>query len=144
MSIFSRWDNAQKTVMHLVFEKGWTRQDYQQAAYEIEIMLSGVNAPVHMIFDIRSAPTLPSGSALAEIMRDFSSTPSRVGLVVVVGAGNVLQMMLRTGQKLSSGATTHHIRFATDLDDAHQILNSVMYVSQSLRDPMFAERSHYR
>jgi hypothetical protein len=144
MSIFSRWDNAQKTVMHLVFEKGWIWQDYQQAAHEIEIMLSSVNAPVHMIVDIRSAPTLPSGSALAEIMRDFSAAPNSVGIFVVVGASNVLQLMLRTGQKLSRATTTHHIRFATDLEDAHQILNSVMYVRQSLRDPMLAELSHYR
>lgn len=143
MSIFSRWDNAQKTVMHLIFEKGWTWHDYQQATDEIDIMLSSASGQVHLIVDIRSAPTLPSGAALTEILRDLSAATDNMGIVVVVGASKTLQLMTRAGQKLSHG-TTHHVRFAVDLEDARQILNSVMYVHQSLKDPMLAEISHYR
>jgi hypothetical protein len=137
MSIFSRWDNPQKTVMQVVFEKGWTWMDYQQAEDEIEAMLDNTSGEVNLIVDMRSAPTLPSGSALSEIISSLSLTPTKVGIVVIVGASKVMQIILRTTKKLSRDTTGNHIRFAQDPENAREILRS-LNVHQSLLDPAFA------
>ena len=138
MSIFSRWDNLQQTIMQIVFEKGWTWADYVQAENEIDARLDSVDWQVHLIIDMRGAQALPGGSALSEIMRSFAEGHDNLGMVVIVGANKVLQLLLRTMQRLTPSGSAQHIRFAADPEEARGILRSVFYVRQSLSDSAFA------
>jgi hypothetical protein len=134
MSIFACWDNLQKSVIQVVFEKDWTWADFVEAENQIEAMLDSVEWHVHLIADMRGANRLPTGMAFTDLIDSFSSENSNLGTVVIVGGGNVLQMLLRTTQRLAFDASPNHIRFADDLHGARTLLRSVLNVRETLKE----------
>jgi len=134
MGIYSRWDNPQKTILYIVFEKGWAWSDYVRAQDEIDARLSGVNWQVHVIVDMRGTQAFPGSTILSDIMHEIATAPDCPGLLVVVGASHVLQLFFRTMQRLTPSLVGKHIRFADDPDAARAILRTVTNLRQSLRD----------
>ncbi|MFN8373237.1 MAG: hypothetical protein U0694_10240 [Anaerolineae bacterium] len=134
MGIYCRWDNPQKTVLYIVFEKGWAWADYVRAQDEIDALLSGVMGQVHVIVDMRGAQAFPGSTILSDIMHEIATAPDRPGMLVIVGASHVLQLFFRTMQRLTPSLLGKHIRFADNPEEARGILRTVTNLRQSLRD----------
>lgn len=123
MSIRYNWYNAEKAVIHLVFEQGWTWDEYRRLQASLFAMIDEVNHPVHYLIDISAVHALPMG-ALNYLPAIFSQTHPRRGKTIIFGASPIIYNLWHLLQKLFQQMDGARYIFVGSMAEANDLLAS--------------------
>ncbi len=87
MAINVKWEDEQRTVIRIAFQRGWTWDDLNKAIVQADQMIISVPHEVHLLIDIRNAGGLPRDfmTRAGDIFAQGDARPNE-GQKVVVGA----------------------------------------------------------
>lgn len=122
MGIQVRWDDDTHRAILVIYEVGWTWDDYFSAKTEIDALLNSVDHRVHILSDSRVGGMLPRGNALTHFARAFQTAPSNIGLVVVVGGNIIVRSLLQLLQTVSLNRAANNVCFAYTMEEARELL----------------------
>ena len=83
MSIRLCWDRTDNTILHQVFEEGWTLQAYYHSIEAIEAMVSSRQHPVRLIMDLSAASTPPVRMARGRSVNEAKATRNIEHVILV-------------------------------------------------------------
>ncbi len=83
MSIWLRWDSEDPTILHQVFEAGWTLQAYWHSIEALEVMIRDCEHPVRLIMDLSAASTMPRRIARGRQIDEAAATHNVDRLILV-------------------------------------------------------------
>jgi len=106
---------------HVRYIMPWDLNDYHRAMQALTDAAKASGQRIHVIADFTHSHTLPAG-ALTQISRTSSDT-SRRGLVVVVGANQIIRTLGNILFKINP-LGTRDIYFARTVDEAREIITS--------------------
>ncbi|MEL6150507.1 MAG: hypothetical protein AAFV33_24275 [Chloroflexota bacterium] len=86
MSIRLRWDENDSTILHQIFEEGWTLQAYYHSIEALEIMLMGRQQPVRLVMNLTGATTPPMRFTRGRTVDEAKAT-TNVERIVLINPG---------------------------------------------------------
>ncbi len=92
MSIQLRWDSNDPTILHQVFEEGWTLQAYCHSIEALEVMVSNCKQPVRLIMDLSAATTMPRRVARGRQIDEAAATRN-IRRIVLIEPGHFMPMV---------------------------------------------------
>lgn len=126
MSIEVTWGDPARTIIHMVFEKGWQWSDLYHALQTADDWIVGEQHSVNVIIDLRRSGRLPGDfiKVASDIFAQGEARPNE-GQRIIVGAGPLFRAAYHSfltvyGHKL----TDRPFRFAASMEDAHTMLSN--------------------
>lgn len=92
MSIRLRWDDNQATILHQVFEEGWTLQAYKHSIAALEAMVQAKPQPVTLIMDLSNASRMPVRSRRGRSIDEALATRN-VERIILVSPGHFMPIV---------------------------------------------------
>lgn len=131
MPVVVKWENDNKTILHVGFDGKWTWAEFHQALSRICNMIAGESHEVDIVGDIRYAEPQIDGSPATEYSRALDMLPPNTGRIAVVGRGFFAAMIFSVvaGRHLKFGRRTTWVR---SIDDAHAALERLRYAGQQI------------
>ena len=86
MSIWLRWDDNNKTILHQVFEEGWTLQAYYHSIAALEAMVADQPQSVRLVMDLSNASKMPLRSPRGRRIDEALATRN-VERVILINPG---------------------------------------------------------
>ncbi len=125
MTIQVGWDNnEQQHIVRIVFQRGWTWNDLNQAVKQADALIISQSHRVDLLIDIQEAGGIP-GDFITRAGELFAQGEARAneGQKVVVGAGTLIRIAYKTflrvyGSKLEG----RPFIFADTLESARVLL----------------------
>jgi len=123
MTITPRWDNDEKTTIHLKFEGEWTWDEMSEARRQGRVMMDSVpHSSIDFIIDLRATDWSPL-NPLRNLRRFIGELCPKTGVTVIVGMGPLLGSMLSIfGTVYKVLARQLNYTTADTLDEARAII----------------------
>lgn len=124
MDIQIRWDDAERRIVRLEFQPGWTWDALKQAIQRVDELIASAPHTVHLLIDIRGAGGLPGDfmTRAGELFAQGEARPNE-GDKVVIGAGPLIRAAYSAFLALyGDEAQRRPLRFAGSLDEARALL----------------------
>ncbi|MEZ4669687.1 MAG: hypothetical protein R3E39_17420 [Anaerolineae bacterium] len=121
MTIQVGWDSSQRNIIHIIIERGWTWDEFEQAIQQADNLIVSVSHVVHLVVDIQQAGGLPrdwmgrAGQLFAQ-----GEARSNEGYKVVVGAGWLIRTAYQSFAAVFAQDRPFH--FAATYDEALQMI----------------------
>jgi len=110
MSIRLRWDDNDNTVLHQIFEEGWTLQAYYHSIEALEVMVNSRQQPVRLIMNLSGATQPPMRITRGRTVDEAKATHN-VEHIVLINPGYFMP------------AVNCRVDVASNCEEAHDILN---------------------
>jgi hypothetical protein len=121
MSVEVKWDNADKTVIQMMFEGRWQWDDVRVAVLELNQMIESVDhQAVHLIANRGAAHWTP-GNYVANAQAILELYHPRVGYRVAVVRNPLAREMFYVFSAMVGGVTFSY-RFVNTLEEAREFL----------------------
>lgn len=101
MTFKLNWDNDEKTLFRFEMEGKWTWDEYHQIVDEAFQMIRPLDHTVDVIVIGEPRMSLPSGSALAQLVRISRVIPNNIGLIVLVTPNGFIKAINRVLFRMS-------------------------------------------
>jgi hypothetical protein len=132
MGIRVEWYQGREDIAHYIYEPQWTWDDLWKAAEQFYQMAASVHPRiVHVFIDMSQTKTFPQ-NLLGQGARLGYISPDNEGLRIVIGANPIIRKSYEIVQKVYHIRQITHkytppdqVRFASSLDDAEKIIESV-------------------
>ncbi|MBN1119722.1 MAG: hypothetical protein JXJ17_01470 [Anaerolineae bacterium] len=123
MSITSRWENPEKTIIYQKFEGNWEIDDLINGFDEIYAMLDSVSHPVNVITDM-SAGKAPMSflSRFPDINEASYANHPNTDRFFVVGTTRFVEMMANSFTKF--GGLAGRLFIVDTIDEAYDMIES--------------------
>lgn len=125
MTIQVGWDNNEQSIVRIVFQRGWTWNNLNQAVKQADELIISQPHRVDLLIDIHEAGGIPGDfiSRAGEIFAQGGEARANEGQKVVVGAGTLIRIAYKTflrvyGSKLEG----RPFIFADTLESARALL----------------------
>src|SRR5690349_14348513 len=121
MNIKLSWDNEEKTVYLIVFERGFDWNDYDSAIDKLWADIAAVQHRVHVIGVLPEGVALPKGLPLTHLARAAQHQPPNVDLVVMVNFNPFAKALIKALIRLNVKAAKSS-RFAATVEEAYELI----------------------
>lgn len=91
MPIFVQWDNPEKTIIYIRYER-WTWDDYYDALSESTVLSKTVEHPIDIIADLADS-LVPKGGTISHAAAALKQDNPRVSLIVLVTPNRFVQSL---------------------------------------------------
>ena len=126
MQINVAWDNNDHRIVRIVFQRGWTWQDLNQAIQQADQLIRSEPHTVNLVIDISAAGGIP-GDFISRAGELFAQGEARSneGQKIVIGAGTLMRMAYKGFLKVyGSKLEGRPFIFADNLDTARAMLSA--------------------
>jgi hypothetical protein len=92
MAIQVEWDNAEHTILRLIFTNPWTWDEFYEMRSQVTALCSGINYPVDAVVDMSKGRALPP-NALTHLSKGAAKIPPNQGIIVGIGGDAFIRSM---------------------------------------------------
>lgn len=122
MSVEVVWDDAEKTIVRLIFSPQWTWEDLYQSNSVTDELTASVNHRVGFLIDMRQTREFPPGLSASKIKESIRFTHPNSSIAVVVGNSMFVQMMVTSLVRVLG--RRDDFLFAEDIDQARALITN--------------------
>lgn len=90
MCIRLRWDENDDTILHQVFEEGWTLQAYYHSIEALELMVNSRQQPVRLVMDFSATTATPVMRLTRGRTVDEADAMQNIAHIVMVKPGRFM------------------------------------------------------
>ncbi len=123
MPIQQYWDNTDHTLIHQVFEHGWTLKEMYDAWQGIIALMATVPHTVNIISEVGHIAYLPT-NFLSSARAMEQTLPPNYGVHVVISRSMLFRVVTRVGSVLAPRMTAR-FQFAASLEEAYALVAKV-------------------
>lgn len=127
MPILVQWDNPEKSIVRLEFERGWDWDVLKQAIQQADDLITSVSHTVHLIIDISKAGGLPRDfmTAAGDLFEQGEARANE-GEKIVVGAGMLIRAAYAGFQAVYGyRLATRPFQFVGNLEEARNLVKAL-------------------
>ncbi len=126
MAIDLYWDNEEETVMHCVFEKGWTWDEMFSTLDTIKKVTANRDYEIGAVIDVSDGVSVPGGSIFnldtrSKAMKMLKMSEDGKGPMVILGANGIIKTIYTAFSTLDKRAQSD-VYFADTIEEAREIL----------------------
>ncbi|MBI1279642.1 MAG: hypothetical protein GC179_16055 [Anaerolineaceae bacterium] len=118
------WDDAEKTIICYTFFDPWTWDEYYATNPKRDTMFAETNQVIDIILDFRKGSHLPP-QAMTHIRKVGSWDSPKRGVVIVLGANSMLQLLANIMNSLFPLSVLKTPRPARDMQDALRLISEI-------------------
>ena len=89
------WYNTEQTVLHWIFPKTWTEDEYEKAFEKAINMVQTITHDITVIADLSNSQTIPLRSVFY-FEKAAKILPDNVKSITIVGANRYISFMIKT------------------------------------------------
>jgi hypothetical protein len=121
MSVTIEWDNPQQTAIRWAFSGVWTWEEMNQVENTFRTLIDDAEQTVDIILDMTDSAFLPM-KTVERLNEVISSVRHTRGIIFIVGANTMIQLMFRAYGGLSE-SLTYAYGFVDTIDEARDIIH---------------------